>query len=76
MNPRTVPLASLMLTKQRLNELYAKHTGNSIDIIRENMERDNFMSAQQALDFKLVDHIVSDRNDIMKYLPKDEDEEE
>ena len=66
----------MMLTKQRLNELYAKHTGNPIDVIRENMERDNFMSAQQALDFKLVDHIVSDRNDIMKYLPKDEEEEE
>ena len=66
----------MMLTKQRLNELYAKHTGNSIDVIRENMERDNFMSAQQALDFKLVDHIVSDRNDIMKYLPKEDVEEE
>ena len=65
----------MQATKKRLNELYAKHTGNSIDVIRENMERDNFMSAEQAKEFKLVDHIVSSREDIAKYLPKDEDDE-
>ena len=65
----------MQATKKRLNELYAKHTGNSIDVIRENMERDNFMSAEQAKEFKLVDHIVASREDIAKYLPKDEEEE-
>ena len=64
----------MQATKQRLNELYAKHTGNSIDVIRENMERDNFMSAEQAKEFKLVDHIVESRADIQQYLPKEEDE--
>ena len=65
----------MQATKQRLNELYAKHTGNSIDVIRENMERDNFMSAEQAKEFKLVDHIVESREDIQQYLPKEEEEE-
>ena len=65
----------MQATKQRLNELYAKHTGNSIDVIRENMERDNFMSAEQAKEFKLVDHIVESRADIQQYLPKEEEEE-
>lgn len=64
----------MQATKKRLNELYAKHTGNSIDVIRENMERDNFMSAEQAKEFKLVDHIVASREDIAKYLPKEEEE--
>ena len=65
----------MQATKQRLNELYAKHTGNSIDVIRENMERDNFVSAEQAKEFKLVDHIVESREDIQQYLPKEEEEE-
>ena len=64
----------MQATKKRLNELYAKHTGNSIDVIKENMERDNFMSAEQAKEFKLVDHIVASREDIAKYLPKEEEE--
>ena len=64
----------MQATKKRLNELYAKHTGNSIDVIRENMERDNFMSAEQAKEFKLVDHIVASREDIAKYLPKEEED--
>ena len=64
----------MQATKKRLNELYAKHTGNSIDVIRENMERDNFMSAEQAKQFKLVDHIVASREDIAKYLPKEEED--
>ena len=62
-------------TKEKLNSLYAKHTGNSIEVIRENMERDNFMSAEQARDFHLIDHIVSSREDIKQYLPQDDEEQ-
>jgi len=63
-------------TKKRLNEIYAKHTGNSIDVIKENMERDNFMSAEQAKNFHLVDHVVSSREDIAQYLPKQENDDD
>ena len=42
--------------------------------MHENMERDNFMSAEQAKEFKLVDHIVASREDIAKYLPKEEED--
>lgn len=66
----------MMITKQRLNELYSKHTGHSVEEIKANMERDNFMSAQQAKDFNLVDHIVANRDDIMQYLPKIEEDDE
>ena len=65
----------MQVVKKRLNELYSKHTGNSIDVIKENMERDNFMSAEQAKSFHLVDHIVTCRDDISQYLPKEEDGE-
>ena len=65
----------ILETKKRLNEIYVKHTGRKLEEIERNMERDNFMDAKQALDFGLVDHIVSSRDDIKQYLPKEEDDE-
>ena len=40
------------------------------------MERDNFMFAEQAKNFNLVDRIVSNMEDIMQYLPKVEEDDE
>lgn len=45
-------------TKQQLNEIYAKHTGKDVNVCRDAMERDNYMSAQEAIDFGLIDKIV------------------
>ncbi len=52
--------------KKRLNNLYVKHTGQKLAMIEKNMERDNFMSAEQARDFGLVDTIVEKRLDDTK----------
>ena len=41
-----------------LNNLYVKHTGQKLDAIEKGMERDNFMSAEEAQAFGLVDHVV------------------
>jgi ATP-dependent Clp protease, protease subunit len=49
--------------KQRLNEIYVKHTGHEYKTIEDALERDNFMSAEQAKDFKLIDSIVEKRQD-------------
>ena len=54
----------ILNTKQKLNEILAKHTGKKIKAIQEAMERDNFMSPQEALDFGLIDHIVQSRQQI------------
>jgi ATP-dependent Clp protease protease subunit len=45
--------------KKRLNNLYVHHTGQKLPTIEKSMERDNFMSAEDALKFGLVDEIVS-----------------
>ncbi|TPX56542.1 hypothetical protein CcCBS67573_g09335 [Chytriomyces confervae] len=45
--------------RKRLNLLYVDHTKQPLDVIERAMERDNFMSAQQALDFGIVDKIVT-----------------
>ena len=47
--------------KDRLNKLYVKHTGKKLPVIKESMERDNFMTAEQAKSFGIVDNIVSER---------------
>jgi len=49
--------------KKRLNNMYVKHTGKTLDTIERNMERDNFMSAEQALAFGLVDQVVNTRSE-------------
>ncbi|XP_071492014.1 ATP-dependent Clp protease proteolytic subunit-like [Diadema antillarum] len=44
--------------KAQINKLYVKHTGRTLDVIEAAMERDNFMSPQEALDFGLIDTVV------------------
>jgi ATP-dependent Clp protease protease subunit len=47
--------------KKRLTNLYVKHTGQSFDRLMKDMDRDNYMSAEEALKYGLVDQVVSDR---------------
>ena len=47
--------------KKRLNEIYSKHTGKSVDQIKEALERDNFMTPENAKDFGLIDQVVEKR---------------
>ena len=48
--------------KKRLNEIYLKHTGKSVDEIKSALERDNFMTADKAKDFGLIDEVVEKRS--------------
>jgi ATP-dependent Clp protease protease subunit len=45
-------------TRDMLNELLAKHTGQSIETIRKGTDRDNFMSPMEALNFGLIDKVL------------------
>ena len=47
--------------KRRLNEIYEKHTGKSYEQVHTALESDNFMTADQAKDFGLIDRVVTDR---------------
>lgn len=51
----------ILTLKARLNNIYAENTEKPIEVIKAAMERDNFMSAEEALDFGLVDKIVTER---------------
>ncbi|MCE3233153.1 MAG: clpP [Rickettsiaceae bacterium] len=47
--------------KMRLNKLYVKHTGKALSVIEKNMERDNFMPAEAAKAFGLIDEVITKR---------------
>jgi ATP-dependent Clp protease protease subunit len=51
----------ILAIKERLNQIYVKHTGKDIKVIQEALERDRFMTAEDALDFGIIDEIVVDR---------------
>jgi ATP-dependent Clp protease protease subunit len=51
----------ILKLKRRLNEIYVKHTGKDLKVVEEALERDNFMDAQQAKAFGLVDDVIESR---------------
>ena len=54
----------ILKTKRRLNELYAKHTGQPLEVIERTLDRDYFMSADEAHAFGLVDHVYASRAEV------------
>jgi ATP-dependent Clp protease protease subunit len=53
----------ILFVRQRLNEIFARHTGQDIAVVEENMERDTFMTPIQAKEFGLIDQVVSSRSE-------------
>lgn len=51
----------IIRTKERLNNILAANTGKPVEIIAQDTDRDNFLSAQQALEYGLVDQVVEKR---------------
>ena len=51
----------ILRIRQRLNEIYVRHTGQTLDTIEKKLERDSFMSADEARDFGLIDEVVESR---------------
>lgn len=51
----------LARTKAALNEILARHTGRPLETVARDTERDNFMSAAEARDYGLIDHIIEQR---------------
>ena len=56
----------ILIIRQRLNELMAKHTGQSFETIERDTERDNFMNAEQSKNYGLVDQVLSERPSSVK----------
>jgi ATP-dependent Clp protease protease subunit len=52
----------VLALKKRLNEIYSKHTGKSVDDTKKALERDNFMTPEVAKEFGLIDLVVENRS--------------
>ncbi len=50
-------------TKERLNKLLSQHSGRTLEEIEQNTDRDNFMTAEEALEFNLIDKVVTELNE-------------
>ena len=59
----------ILLLRERLNNIYVKHTGQDLEIIEKSMDRDNFMTVEEAKDFGIIDEIVVTR-------PKSDDDDD
>ena len=54
----------LLKLKEKLNKILADHTGKSIEEVARDTDRDNFMSAQEAMEYGLIDKVITSRNDV------------
>ena len=54
----------ILKARERLNDILVKHTGQSLDKIRIDTERDNFMSSEEARDYGLIDEVLAERNTV------------
>jgi len=52
----------VLALKNRLNEIYSKHTGKEVDDVKKALERDNFMTPELAKEFGLIDEVVENRS--------------
>ena len=56
-----IHLKRLEIIKKRMNEIWAGNTGKPIEVVTADTERDNFMSAQEALEYGLIDRVIEKR---------------
>ena len=56
----------ILYLRSQLNELLAKHTGQSIEAIERDTDRDRFMSAEEAKAYGMIDHIITHRGDLVE----------
>jgi ATP-dependent Clp protease protease subunit len=53
---------NIIKTRERINKILSDATGKPLEVIQQDTERDNFLSAEEALDYGLIDKIVSNRD--------------
>jgi ATP-dependent Clp protease, protease subunit len=55
----------ILYARERLNEILAKHTGQTVEQIAEDVDRDRFMSPVEAKEYGIIDHVVSHRGEVV-----------
>jgi ATP-dependent Clp protease protease subunit len=55
----------ILYLRGKLNELYAKHTGKALEQIEKDMDRDRFMSAEEAKEYGIIDHVIANYQEVL-----------
>src|ERR671938_36127 len=55
----------ILYLRSKMNELMAKHTGRSVEQIERDVDRDRFMSAEEAKDYGIIDHVITHRGEVV-----------
>ena len=63
----------ILSLRERLNQVYATHTGQEVEAIAEALDRDNFMTAEGAKEFGIIDKVLTTRDELKLGEDKDED---
>ena len=53
----------ILLVRERLNTILAKHTGQPLEKVQQDTDRDNFMGGDEAVNYRLIDTVLSRRTD-------------
>lgn len=64
----------ILYARQRLNEILAKHTGQPVERIAEDVDRDRFMSPLEAKEYGIIDNVVSTRGEVVEVSHKEKEE--
>lgn len=56
----------ILYIRERLNQIYAERTGQSVERIHEDLDRDRFMSPDEARDYGLIDNVISNRGEVIE----------
>lgn len=64
----------ILYARERLNEILAFHTGQPIERIAEDVDRDRFMSPAEAVEYGIIDHVVSHKGQVVEVSRKEESE--
>jgi ATP-dependent Clp protease protease subunit len=56
----------ILYLRERLNEIYAERTGQPVEQITEDLDRDRFMSPEEAKEYGLIDHVITQRGEIVE----------
>jgi ATP-dependent Clp protease protease subunit len=56
----------ILFVRERMNQIYAANTGQTVDKIQEDLDRDRFMSPDEAKDYGLIDHVITKRGEVVE----------
>ena len=65
----------ILNVRDRLNKIFAKHTGHDLDKIKQDTERDHFLAAEEAKQYGLIDEVLFDRSTLSEETKKEQEQE-